>query len=63
VTMDVIQGTRHISSDGDKAEVLIALTKQRLLSSAAIRNAFLSAAKEISSSYDSKRVLQAVIEQ
>lgn len=63
VTLDVIQATRHISSDGDKAEVLIALTKQRLLTSAAIRNAFLDAAKEISSSYDYKRVLQAVSEQ
>jgi len=63
VTVDVIQATRHISSDGDKAEVLIALTKQRLLTSAAIRNAFLDAAKEISSSYDYKRVLQAPSEQ
>lgn len=63
VTVDVIQATRHISSDGDKAEVLIALTKQRLLTSAAIRNAFLDAAKEISSSYDQRRVLQAVSEQ
>jgi hypothetical protein len=63
VTRDVIEGTRHISSDGDKAEVLIALTRQRLLTSAAIRDAFLSAAKQISSSADYKRVLQAAIEQ
>jgi beta-lactamase regulating signal transducer with metallopeptidase domain len=63
VTLDVIQGTRHISSDTDKAEVLIALTQQRLLASAAIRNAFLDAAKLISSSYDQRRVLQALTEQ
>jgi hypothetical protein len=63
VTLDVIEATGHISSDGDKAEVLIELTKQRLLTSAATRNAFLSAAKEISSSYDQKRVLQAAVEQ
>jgi beta-lactamase regulating signal transducer with metallopeptidase domain len=63
VTVDVIQATRHISSDTDKAEVLIALTRQRLLTSTAIRNAFLDAAKEISSSYDQRRVLQAVTEQ
>jgi hypothetical protein len=63
VTLDVIEATRHISSDSDKAEVLIALTQQRLLSSAAIRNAFLSAAKAISSSYDQKRVLQSAIQQ
>lgn len=63
ITLDVIESTRHISSDNDKAEVLIALTKQRLLSSAAIRDAFLSAAKQISSSADYKRVLQAAIEQ
>jgi len=63
VTLDVIQATRHISSDTDKAEVLIALTKQRLLTSAAIRTAFLDAAKGISSSSDQRRVLQAVAEQ
>jgi hypothetical protein len=63
VTRDVIEATRHISSDSDKAEVLIALTKQRLLTSVEIRNAFLNAAKQISSSSDYKRVLQAVSEQ
>jgi len=63
VTLDVIQATRYISSDTDKSEVLIALTKQRLLTSAAIRTAFLDAAKGISSSSDQRRVLQAVAEQ
>ena len=63
VTRDVIEATRHISSDTDKAEVLIALTKQRLLSSSTIRDAFLDAAKAISSSSDYRRVLQAATEQ
>jgi hypothetical protein len=63
VTLDVIEGTRHIDSAGDKAEVLIGVTRQRLLTSAAIRRAFMEAAKEISSSGDYKRVLEAAIEQ
>ena len=63
VTRDVIEATRHISSDSDKAEVLIALAKQRLLTSSAIRDAFLDAAKRISSSSDYRRVLQAATEQ
>jgi hypothetical protein len=63
VTLEVIEGTLHINSSGDKAQVLIALTQQRLLTSASIRDAFLKAAKQIPSSGDYARVLQAAIQQ
>jgi beta-lactamase regulating signal transducer with metallopeptidase domain len=63
VTLEVIKGTRHIDSAGDKAEVLIYLAQQRLLTSSAIRTAFLDAAKLITSSGDYTRVMQAALQQ
>jgi beta-lactamase regulating signal transducer with metallopeptidase domain len=63
VTLDVIKGTEHIESAGDKAEVLIYVAQQRLLSSSTIRNAYLNAAKLITSSGDQNRVLKAALQQ
>ena len=63
VTKDVIDGTLHMNSPNDKAEVLIAVAEQRLLTTPALREAFLSAAKTIYSPGDYKRVLQAAIQQ
>ncbi|HUQ21048.1 MAG TPA: M56 family metallopeptidase [Gemmatimonadaceae bacterium] len=63
VTQEVIQGASLITSDGDKAEVLILVAKQRLLTRSSIREAFMAAAKTITSSGDYKRVLLAGFEQ
>jgi hypothetical protein len=63
VTVEVIKGTRQIESSGDKAMVLILVARQRLLTSASVRNAYLDAAKLISSSSDYNRTLQAAVQQ
>jgi hypothetical protein len=63
VTLDVINGTLHLNSTTDQAEVLIAVAKQRLLTSPDLTKAYMAAAKHISSSYDYSRVLQAAIQQ
>jgi len=63
VTLDVINGTLHLTSTTDQAEVLIAVAKQRLLISPDLTKAYMAAAKKISSSYDQSRVLQAAIQQ
>lgn len=63
VTKDVLQASMLFSSDGDRAEVLILVAKQRLLTTASLREAFMAAAKKITSSGDYKRVLMAAFEQ
>jgi beta-lactamase regulating signal transducer with metallopeptidase domain len=63
VTKEVIQSAVTINSDGDKAEVLILVANQRLLTSNSLREAFMAAAKTIASSGDQKRVLLAATEQ
>jgi beta-lactamase regulating signal transducer with metallopeptidase domain len=63
VTLEVIDATRHIESAGDKAEVFIAVARQHLLTSSALRNAYLDAAKLITSSGDYARVMQAAVQQ
>jgi beta-lactamase regulating signal transducer with metallopeptidase domain len=63
VTIEVLERTLNIVSSGDKAQVLIAVAQQRLLTSPAVREAYLKAAKQIQSSGDYARVLQAAIQQ
>jgi len=62
VTAAVIEAVSLIHSAGDKAAVLIAIAEQRLLTSPAMRQAFLVAAKQITSSGDYSRVLEAAID-
>jgi hypothetical protein len=61
VTAGVLHGVSNVHSSGDKTVVLIAVAEQRLLTSPALRQAFLAAAKEVPSSSDHSRVLQAAI--
>src|SRR5438067_7484484 len=62
VAMDVINGTLHLNSSVDKAEVLIAVANQRLLRRAENRKAYMVAAMKIISSADYSLVLQAAIQ-
>ena len=61
VTGAIIRGVGNIHSPGDQAAVLIAMAQQRLLTSQSSRDAFLKAAKQIPSSGDQARVLDALI--
>jgi hypothetical protein len=63
VTIEVIEGTMSFVSSGDQAQVLIAVAQQRLLTSPAVREAYLKAARQIASSGDYARVLKAAIQQ
>jgi hypothetical protein len=63
VSIEVLEGTHNLTSSGDRAQVLIAVAQQRLLTSPAVREAYLKAAKQIASSGDYARVLQAAIQQ
>ena len=63
VTIEVLEATLNITSSADKAQVLIAVAQQRLLTSPSVREAYLKAAKQIASSSDYARVLQAAIQQ
>ena len=61
VTVAIIRSVGNIRSADDQAAVLIAMAEQRLLTSQSSRDAFLKAAKQIPSSGDQRRVLDALI--
>ncbi|HVD60232.1 MAG TPA: M56 family metallopeptidase [Gemmatimonadaceae bacterium] len=63
VTKEVLHSASLMQSDGDRSAVLILVAKQRLLTNDSLRDAFMAAAKTISSSNDYKRVLLAASEQ
>jgi hypothetical protein len=60
VARQVMLSVDHVPSSGDKAEVLLAAANQRLLTTPAVREAYLAAARNVASSGDKARVLEAV---
>ena len=63
VALGIIESARHMSSDGEKAEVLVALARQRALASSAIREAFMRATRSISSDGEYRRVMEVALQQ
>ncbi|MFN2602780.1 MAG: M56 family metallopeptidase [Gemmatimonadaceae bacterium] len=63
ITTDIINGTLHLNASSDKADVLVSVATQQLITTPEISRQYLAAAKKIESSYDYKRVLQAAIQQ
>ena len=63
VALGVIESARHMSSDGEKAEVLVALARQRALSTTGVREAFMRATRSISSDGEYRRVMEVALQQ
>ena len=61
ITRDVIEATRRIGSSGDKARVLTEVAQQHLLTTRELRNAYLDAARTISSDHEYRLVMDAAI--
>ena len=61
VTEAAINATARMESDGDIANVLTYIATQKLLTSSRIRDAYMSAARNIDSDGDRTRVLRAAM--
>lgn len=60
VTLALIRATRTMSSGSDKAAVLAAMAKAKLLTTTELRTAFLNEVNTLSSSYDRRTVLESL---
>jgi hypothetical protein len=63
VVLGVIEGARHITSDGEKAELLVAVLRQRALTTPAQREALMRATRTISSDSEYRRVMEVALQQ
>lgn len=61
VVGDILQSVRGIASDGDKARVLTQVASEDLITTRALRDKYLEAARTISSSGDYRRVMEALL--
>ena len=59
ITASVLEAARHIDSDGDKSAVLVMVAGQRLLTTAALRSAYMTTARTIASDGDFRRAVEA----
>ena len=57
----IIRGVEDIDSDGDAAAVLVAVASQRLLTTTALRDLYMTTARHVNSDGDYRRVLEAAI--
>ena len=61
LTRDVIRGASRISSDADKASVLLAVVRNRLVTTPELRKEYIKTARTIGSDGDYRAVIDAVL--
>ena len=62
VVLSILDATRPMSSDGEKAEVLVTLARQHLISAAGVREAFMKAARSLGSDAEYRRVMEVALQ-
>jgi beta-lactamase regulating signal transducer with metallopeptidase domain len=61
--LEVVEQARRISSDSEKAELLLTIARQRLIRTPPAREAFMRATRSISSDSEYRRVMEVALEQ
>ena len=61
VLLSVLESARQISSDGEKSELLVAIVRRHLLTSAALRETFMQVTRTLSSDGEYRRVMEVAL--
>jgi len=61
VLFAVLDAARGISSDGEKAELLLSIARLHLLTNAAVRESFMRVTRSLSSDGEYRRVMEAIV--
>jgi hypothetical protein len=61
VLMAILDATKDISSDGEKAEVLLSIAKSRLLTTPPARESFMRVTRSLSSDGEYRQVMEAIV--
>ena len=61
VLQAVLDAARGISSDGEKAELLLAIARQHLLTNGQLRESFMKTTRSLSSDAEYRRVMEAIV--
>jgi hypothetical protein len=58
----ILESSRQISSDGEKAELLLSVAQERLITTSELRESFMRAMRSISSDSEYRRVMEATLQ-
>ena len=61
VLLSVLESARQISSDGEKSELLVTILRRRLLTTSALREAFMQITRTLSSDAEYRRVMEVAL--
>jgi beta-lactamase regulating signal transducer with metallopeptidase domain len=61
VLLSVLESARQISSDGEKSELLMAIVRRHLLTTSALREAFMQITRTLSSDAEYRRVMEVAL--
>jgi hypothetical protein len=61
VLLAILDGAKEISSDGEKAELLLSIAKLHLLTNSTTRDSFMRVTRSLSSDAEYRRVMEAIV--